>query len=82
MSSTGYVLNGVYYRANEVPLHLMQAPQQSTWKEADHDRQRQEFAADIVQPFKNGKPNKEFIELNPEASIDYGFVSDGTSTPT
>lgn len=73
MPRIGYVLNGKYYK-NEPPLDLMQAMQQSTWKEADHDRQRREFAADIVQPFKQGKPNQEFIDLNPEAAIDYGFI--------
>ncbi len=82
MSTKGYVLNGVYYKAEEAPLHLMQAPQQSTWKEWDHDRQRQEHAADIVQPFKQGKPNQEFIDLYPEAAIDYGFVSNGTDSST
>jgi hypothetical protein len=73
MPRVGYVLNGVYHK-KEPSLSLMQAQQQSTWKEADHDRQRREFAADIVQPFKHGKPNQEFIDLNPEAAVDYGFV--------
>lgn len=67
------MLNGRYYK-KQPDLHQLQSLQQSTWKEYDHDRQRIDHAADIVQPFKHGKPNQEFIELNPEAAIDYGFI--------
>ena len=80
MSSTGYVLNGKYYK-KAPDMHELQATQQSTWKEWDHDRQRHDYAADIVQPYKHGKPNQEFIDLNPDAAIDYGFIkreNDGT----
>lgn len=73
MSSTGYVLNGIYYK-KKPDLHAMQSLQQSTWKEWDHDKQRQDHAADIVQPYKGSKPNQEFIDLYPDAAIDYGFI--------
>lgn len=73
MASTGYVLNGKYYK-KKPDLKEMQSIQQSTWKEGDHDRQRREFAADIVQPYKGMKPNQEFIDLYPDAAADYGFL--------
>lgn len=73
MPRIGYVLNGVYHKTTVVPLAQMNAVQQSTWKAADHDKQRFDHAADIVQPYKNGKPNQEFIDLYPEAAVDYGF---------
>ncbi len=74
MPRIGYVINGVYHRTTDVPLADMNAVQQSTWKGADHDKQRFDHAGDIIQPFKNGKPNEEFINLYPEAAVDYGFV--------
>lgn len=80
MASTGYYLNGKYHK-RKPDLSQLHAVQQSTWREWDHDRQRQEHAADIVQPFKRGKPNQEFIDLYPEAAVDYGFI-DGTRTDT
>ena len=78
MASTGYIIDGKYYKVKS-DLHKLQSPQQSTFKHADHDRQRFEFAADIVQPRKNGKPNPEFIDLYPDAAVEYGFV-DGNQT--
>ena len=74
MPRIGYVLNGVYHKTKDVPLDKLNAVQQSTWKAADHDKQRFDHAADIVQPFKGGQPNQEFIDLYPEAAVDYGFV--------
>lgn len=74
MPRVGYVLNGKYYKTDKVPLDKLQSQQQSTWKGWDHDRQRNEHAADIVQPYKGGKPNQEFIDLYPDASVGYGFV--------
>lgn len=78
MPRIGFVINGKYYK-QEPDLSSMQSLQNSTWKEADHDKQRFDHAADIVQPFKHGKPNQEFIDLYPEASKDYGFT--WTDTP-
>lgn len=80
MSSRGYVLNGIYHK-KKPDLSQLHAVQQSTWKEWDHDKQRQDHAADIVQPFKQGKPNQEFIDLYPDAAVDYGFIP-RTDIPT
>lgn len=73
MTSTGFVLNGKYYK-KPPNLSELQSQQQSTWKEWDHDKQRHDHAADIVQPFKHGKPNQEFIDLYPDAAQEYGFT--------
>ena len=75
MASTGYVIDGVYHKVKP-DLQKLKSVQQSTWRQADHDRQRFEYAADIVQPRRGGKPNQEFIDLYPDAAIDYGFVED------
>jgi hypothetical protein len=75
MSSSGYILNGVYHKARVVPLDKMLIPQQSTFKLADHARQRFDHSAEILQPYDhNGKPNKKFIEANPDAAVEYGFL--------
>jgi len=82
MASTGYVLNGKYYK-KKPDLNKLQNLQQSTFKEWDHDRQRSDHAADIVQPYKHGKPNQDFIDLNHDAAVDYGFIKkddDGSRT--
>lgn len=76
MPRVGYVLNGVYHR-KAPDLSELHSVQQSTWKEWSHDLQRQEHGADIVQPFKHGKPNQEFIDLYHDASVDYGFIPKG-----
>lgn len=73
MPRVGYVLDGKYHKGKP-DLSKMQAVQQSTWKEWDHDKQRIDHAADIIQPYKGRKPNQEFIDLYPKAAIDYGFV--------
>lgn len=73
MPIKGYILDGKYYK-KEPNLSELQTHQQSTWKEWDHDRQRNEHAADIVQPFRGNKPNQEFIDLYPDAAQDYGFL--------
>ena len=73
MPRIGYVINGKYYKGKSDLSELI-VPQNSTHKEWDHDKQRSEHGADIVQPRKNGQPNEEFIALYPEAAADYGFV--------
>ena len=73
MPRIGYVVNGKYYKGKS-DLSALITPQNSTHKEWDHDKQRSEHAADIVQPRKGGQPNQEFIDLYPDAAIDYGFI--------
>ena len=75
MSSTGYILNGVYYKAKKAPIAKMIIPQQTMFKQHDHARQRFDHSAEILQPYDhNGKPNQKFIEAHPDAAVDYGFA--------
>jgi hypothetical protein len=67
-------MNGVYKR-EPVPLSKLQAKQNSTWKRHDHNRQRKDYASEIVQPYdRTGKPSDAFIENYPEEAVDYGFL--------
>lgn len=75
MSSKGYVLNGVYHRAEPAPLKKMVKTQQTMFKQGDHAKQRFDHGAEILQPYDVfGKPNEKFIEAYPEAAMEYGFV--------
>lgn len=75
MSTKGYILNGVYHKADEAPLEKMVTPQQTMYKQHDHARQRFDHAAEIIQPYTlDGKPNPQFIESNPDAAVRYGFL--------
>lgn len=73
MKSTGYILDGVYY-AGDPPLEQMKEPRASTDKQHEHDKQRREHARDLIQPYKGGKPNPEFIQQYPKEAKEYGFL--------
>lgn len=75
MRSTGYILNGEYH-TGEPPVEGMKDPRASTDKQHDHDRQRREHRRDLIQPYKNGLPNREFIEQYPDEAKQYGFVKE------
>lgn len=67
-------MNGVYKR-EPAPMDKLQAKQNSTWKRHDHNRQRKDYASEIVQPYdRNGKPSEAFIENYREEAVDYGFL--------
>lgn len=75
MSSSGYVLNGVYHKVSKVPLSKLVRTQQAVFKQSDHARQRFDHSAEILQPYDhNGNPNPKFIEASPEAATEYGFL--------
>lgn len=67
----GYIdANGVYHHEN-VTMAEVVPRKTSVWKEADHDRQRADHAAELVQPrLSNGQPNPEFIRLYPDEARD------------
>lgn len=46
------------------------------WKQADHDRQRQEHKRDLIRPYlPNGEANPEFVEEYRDESINtYKFI--------
>ena len=67
------IINGEYHK--HVDMSQLKSRQNSTWKRADHKRQRQDFASEVVQPYaRDGKPSEAFIDNYPNEAIDYGFV--------
>lgn len=75
MSSTGYIKNGVYYKAKKVPIAGLVKTQQTMYKQGDHARQRFDHSAEILQPRDyKGDPNPKFIEAFPDAAVEYGFT--------
>jgi hypothetical protein len=77
MSSTGYIKDGKYHKADKVPLASMLVPQQTLYKQYDFSRQRFDHSAEILQPYDHkGKPNPKFIEASPDGAMDYGFIPD------
>ena len=68
----GAVINGKYYPDEKV---RPQDKSTSVWKQGEHARQRKDHARDIVQPYKGGRVNPEFMEAFPvESREDYGFL--------
>lgn len=69
MSSTGYIdAQGHYIRGDDKPMGYDINPTHKEWR---HDLERKIYSKDIIQPYKNGKPNKEFIDNYPEESKEY-----------
>lgn len=76
MRSTGYILNGKYVRASEVPSKAKVPRKQPLHSAYELDRTRDDYRKDLIQPYlHNGKPNPEFIDAYPEESEKYGFVN-------
>lgn len=74
MPIIGYLKDGEYH-TGKPDLSKMQKTQQATYKAWDHDKQRFDHKADILQPrLSNGQPNPEFIQVYPEESQAYGFI--------
>lgn len=68
----GYVLNGKYYDIPDRPAIL---PTASTYKQGEHDSQRQDHQFELLQPYQAGQPNEEFKEAYPTEARDvYGFI--------
>ena len=64
-----YVLNGVYYHGDPPKRE-----QHDGYKSWHRDRQREDHRKDLVQPYKDGRPNEEFMQAYPEQSKKYGFI--------
>lgn len=76
MSSTGYILNGVYVRASDVPPKVTVPRKHILQKSFEQGEDVQKFKKDLIQPYDhNGKPNPEFIAAMPEEAERYGFVN-------
>lgn len=69
----GYILDGVYHK-DPPDLSKMKTDRTTVDKQFEHDAQRRRHQAELVQPYKQGKPNPEFVQLYPEESKKYGFV--------
>lgn len=52
--------DGKYVRGKDVSMGHDVSTQYRQWS---HDNQRKRMSADVVQPYKNGKPNREFVEV-------------------
>lgn len=70
MKTTGYILNGKYYK-EDPDLEAMRSSRAVTDKNYQHDRQRENNRKDIIQPYKGGKPNPEFIRAYPTEAKSY-----------
>lgn len=69
MKSTGYIdTNGQYIRGEDKAMGFDVNPTHKEWR---HDMERKKFAKEIIQPYKNGKPNRDFIDNYPEESHKY-----------
>jgi hypothetical protein len=72
----GYIKDGQYHRG--VPDNGDSRPMPSSLvKAADHDDQRWEHQADLLQPYDAaGRPNEAFIEEYYEEAKNYGMVKE------
>lgn len=69
MTSTGYIdPQGHYQKGSDKPLGFDVNPTHKEWR---HDMERKQFSKEIIQPYKNGKANREFIVNYPEESKKY-----------
>lgn len=72
--SGGYILNGKYVRKT-VNVEALRTPDSAMFKSGDHDRQRKDYAKEIIQAYSSdGSPNEDFINAYPEESKEYGFL--------
>ena len=66
----GVIIDGVYYPQGEKPVVSKRA---ITDKRYQQDMQRAEHKRDLIQPWKQGKLNSEFIEQYPDEAKGYGY---------
>jgi hypothetical protein len=59
----GYIdADGKYVKGKKAPASLSNDVS-SMYKQWDHDDQRRRFSGDLVQPYVDGKPNREFVDI-------------------
>jgi hypothetical protein len=69
----GMIINGKYYK--DADMNKLRTKTNSMYKQHEHDRQRKDFAREILQPFdRHGNPNEQFVEAYPEEAKEYGFI--------
>lgn len=75
MSSTGYILDGKYVRTKDAVKVVEDVS--STYKNWSHDKQRRDHRRELIQPYKNGQANPEFVQQYPKESKEsYGFIKE------
>lgn len=74
MYKGGYIKDGIYVPSVVDPT-LLKTGDNAMFKSGDHDRQRKDFAREIIQPYGvDGKPNEDFINAYPVEAQQYGFI--------
>lgn len=69
MKSAGYIgEDGHYVKGKDKPMGYDVNPTHKEWR---HDLERKQFSKEIIQPYKNGKANRDFIVNYPEESKKY-----------
>lgn len=75
MGMLGYLKDGVYISAvpgQDKPPIQAENPQ---FKAGDHERQRKDFAREILQPFnRDGSVSEDFVNAYPEIAKERGFI--------
>jgi len=70
----GYILDGKYHKGSP-DMSKMGFRIQGGYRQHEQNRQRKDFAKEIIQPYdRNGKPNEDFLQAYPEESKEYGFT--------
>jgi hypothetical protein len=60
------------YHKGRANASKLRSNRQSGWKQWDHQRQRKDYAREVIQPFeRDGKPNPKFREAWPNEAKTY-----------
>jgi len=70
----GVIIDGIYYPPYTKIKKPVSNKRAITDKQYGFDMQRINHQRDLIQPYKNGKPNDEFIAQYKEESKEYGFI--------
>lgn len=76
MPLMGYIKDGGYVSASKGDsFHIKSDSPQ--FKAGDHDRQRKEFAREILQPYnQDGTANEDFINAYPDVAKEKGMIGE------
>ena len=75
MPYISYINSKGEYIRKDINVDELRTSDSPMYKAGDHDRQRKDFAKEIIQPYDmNGKPNEDFINAFPDVSKEYGFL--------
>jgi len=67
----GMIVNGKYYKESDIKK--LQRSSNSTYKQHERNRQRKDFAREIIQPFdRTGKLSEDFKQAWPQEAENYG----------